>query len=231
MIQCAAKQNYTPGAKQIQNGKTRMEKQEIINEFHKLFYNSCLWLDNTKWMGVPAQKCPLDLWVYQEIIYQLRPDYIIETGTCFGGSALFFAHLLDIINHGNIITIDINDAKGPKHNRIQYLIGQSIDANILQVVANLVRNSKTVMVVLDSDHQKDNVYSEMHYYTPLVTLGSYLIVEDTDINGHPIEWGLGPGPYEAVVDFLKTHPEFEIDKTCEKFFMTQNPNGYLKRTK
>jgi cephalosporin hydroxylase len=86
------------------------------------------------------------------------------------------------------------------------------------------------MVVLDSDHQKNNVYSEMHYYTPLVTLGSYLIVEDTNLN-NPIEWCLGPGPHEAVMDFLKTHPEFEIDKTCEKFMMTQNPNGYLKRIK
>ena len=207
----------------------KMEKE--IEEFHKLFYNSCLWLNDTKWMGIPAQKCPLDLWIYQEIIYRLRPDYIIETGTCYGGSALFYAHLFDIMNHGNVITIDVNDTKGPKHNRIQYLRGMSINIDILQVVANLAKNSKTVMVILDSDHCKSNVYQEMHYYTPLVTPGSYLIVEDTNLNGHPIQWNMGPGPHEAVIEFLSTHPEFEIDKTCEKFMMTQNPNGYLKRIK
>jgi cephalosporin hydroxylase len=219
----------------LKRDSIKSEKQETIDKFHEYFYHSGLWANDTKWMKTNILKCPLDLWVYQEIICELHPDYIIETGTYVGGSALYLAHLLDIINHGNIITIDINDAKGPKHNRIQYLKGRSIEADILQVVYNLVKNSKTIMIILDSDHRKNNVYCEMHYYASLVSLGSYLIVEDTNLNGHPIHWNIGPGsnegPYEAVTEFLTTHPEFEIDKTREKFMMTQNPNGYLKKIK
>src|SRR3990167_4888059 len=106
----------------------------LIDEFHKLYYNSYVW-KNTFWLGVPVQKCPLDLWIYQEIIYETKPDVIIECGTSAGGSALFLASICDMINHGEIITIDIEDAKNKlKHSRITYLIGYSISDKITKQI-------------------------------------------------------------------------------------------------
>jgi cephalosporin hydroxylase len=202
----------------------------VIKAFHELFYNSGQWASNTFWMGVPAQKCPLDLWVYQEILYELKPELIIETGTCFGGSALFFAHMCDLIRNGKVITVDINRREGrPTHPRLEYLTGSSIDPCIVSLLTGEARNAKTVLVVLDSDHSKDYVLREMRAYAQFVTPGSYMIVEDTDVNGHPIMPEHGPGPAEAVAEFLLSHPEFEVDTSREKFMLTQNPGGYLKR--
>jgi cephalosporin hydroxylase len=181
-------------------------------------------------MGIPAQKCPLDLWVYQEIINEVKPDLIIETGTCYGGSALFMAHMCEIANHGNVLTIDINKRENlPTHPRISYLQGSSIDPSVVSLAAGLARGAKAVMVILDSDHSRDYVIEEMKCYAPFVTKGSYLIVEDTDVNGHPICPDHGPGPAEAVAAFTASHPEFEVDYGREKFMLTQNPGGYLRR--
>ena len=214
-----------------------MNNQETISQFHQLYYNSAVWATNTKWMGVPAQKCPLDLWIYQEIIFELRPDFIIETGTCFGGSTLFMAQMCDLIGYGMIITIDIKEVENKYHQRIQYLKGSSIDRSIIDMVVSrvkgrtMLRQTQEVMVILDSDHSMDYVLKEMECYAPFVSKGSYLIVEDSDVNGHPICPDHGPGPAEAITEFLKTHPEFEVDLSREKFMMTQNPGGYLRRIK
>jgi len=204
-----------------------MGNKEIVSQFHQLYYYSGVWANNTKWMGISAQKCPFDLWVYQEIIFELRPDLIIETGTCYGGSALFMAQICDLIGHGRIISIDIQAGNFPGHQRITYYHGSSI-GDAVSFCEKQAKNAK-VMVILDSDHSKDYVVKEMECYAPLVSKGSYLIVEDGDVNGHPICPDHGPGPFEAVTEFLKTHPEFEVDVSREKFMMTQNPNGYLKK--
>jgi cephalosporin hydroxylase len=202
----------------------------VVSEFHKLFYGSGQWVENTLWMGVPAQKCPLDLWVYQELLYELRPELIIETGTCFGGSALFFAHMCDLLGKGQVVTVDIAPRPDrPKHSRIEYFTGSSVDPYIISAFTQVARSAKNVLVVLDSDHSRDYVLREMQAYAQFVTPNSYMIVEDTDLNGHPIMPDHGPGPAEAVTEFLLTHPEFEVDASREKFMLTQNPGGYLKR--
>ena len=208
----------------------------VIAAFHQLYYNSGQWANDTRWMGVPAQKCPFDLWVYQEIIHEIKPDLIIETGTCYGGSALFMAQMCDLVNCGNVLTIDINKSENlPKNPRITYLQGKSIDPDIVSFVSGYVKTvapykaEKTVMVILDSDHSRDYVVEEMKCYAPFVTKGSYLIVEDTDVNGHPICPDHGPGPAEAVAVFMASHPEFEVDRSREKFGLTWHPGGYLKR--
>lgn len=203
----------------------------VINAFHDLFYNSGQWASDTKWMGVPAQKCPLDLWVYQEIIYETRPDLIVETGTCYGGSSLFLAQMCALIGNGSVVTIDIKDGVRPVHERVSYLTGSSISQDIVREVSRRASPAKSVMVILDSDHSRDYVIEEMRCYAPLVTRGSYLIVEDTDVNGHPICPNHGPGPSEAVAVFLETNSEFEVDTSREKFMLTQNPGGYLRRVK
>jgi len=210
----------------------------VISSFHQLFYNSGQWVNNTRWMGVPAQKCPLDLWVYQELIHEIKPDLIIETGTCYGGSALFMAQMCELAGNGSVLTIDIASRENlPKYHRLNCVQGRSIDPGIVSFVSGYVKTTepykseKKIMVVLDSDHSCDYVFEEMQAYAPFVTVGSYLIVEDTDVNGHPIVPEHGPGPAEAVARFLVTHPEFEVDTAREKFMLTQNPGGYLRRTR
>lgn len=209
-----------------------MGSTEVVAAFHQLFYSSCQWVNSTRWMGVSAQKCPLDLWVYQEIIHEIRPDLIVETGTCYGGSALFLSQMCDLVGKGKVVTVDINalDPKTrPNHDRLCYYTGSSTDPKIVNAIGELAEGAKTVMVILDSDHSCNYVIEEMKCYAPFVTNGSYLIVEDTDVNGHPILPDHGPGPFEAVSAFLTSHPEFEVDASREKFMMTQNPRGYLRK--
>ncbi len=207
--------------------------RDIIDNFHKLYYYSSLiggtW-KNTTWFGVKIQKNPMDLIIYQEIINFTRPDYIIETGTKKGGSALFFADMCDIIKQGQVITIDINKDIQPVHRRISYLTGNSIDPNIVDFVKQRIKDKKT-MVILDSDHSKQHVLEELKIYSEIVSVGSYLIVEDTNCSGFPIPSLVGEGPMEAVKEFLEMNDNYKVDISCEKFYFTFNPCGYLVRVK
>ena len=203
----------------------------IIDQFHRLYYDAGklreTWVD-TFWLGVPILKCPLDLWIYQEIIFEKRPDVIIESGTASGGSALFLASMCDLVNNGKVITIDIEDREDrPQHERIVYLLGSSISKEIVSQVKGLISDKDEVMVILDSDHHKEHVLNEIRIYHKLITKGNYLIVEDTNINNHPVYPEFGPGPMEAVEEFLKENREFVADKNREKFYLTFNPKGYL----
>ena len=208
-------------------------RADVINQFHRLYYDSeafgQTWT-NTTYLGVPIYKCPLDLWIYQEMIFELRPDLIIETGTCRGGSALYIASLFDLVDHGKIVTIDIEEKESrPKHERITGITGSSTADNTLQKLDQELNGCSSVMVILDSDHKKDHVLKELAIYSKLVTVGSYLIVEDTNVNGHPVLPDHGPGPMEAVEEFLDTNKGFEVDTAKEKLLLTFNPRGYLRR--
>jgi cephalosporin hydroxylase len=207
----------------------RLIKRRIVNNFHKLYHSNPqqTWL-NTFYMDIRIAKNPLDLWVYQEIIFKLKPDVIIECGTVSGGGALFMAHMLDILNNGKVISIDLEDREGkPQHKRIRYLLGSSTSEDIVALVSSLIDSNEKVMVILDSDHHKKHVLNELRTYSRFVTEGSYLIVEDTNMNGHPVLPKFGPGPMEAVEQFLHENVDFAVDKTQEKFYLTFNPNGYL----
>lgn len=211
------------------------EEEQVVRQFHRLYYQR--WLErardtiNLSWLGHEVLKCPLDLWIYQELLVRTRPDVVIETGTKFGGSALFLATIFDLIGHGRVITIDIEvQPLRPMHPRIIYLDGSSIDPAVVAQVRETV-GSQRAMVVLDSDHRAGHVYQEMTAYSPLVQVGDYLIVEDTNVNGHPAYPDFGPGPMEAANKFLSENDEFMVDTRCERFLMTLNPKGYLRRTK
>lgn len=210
--------------------------EEIVTDFHKLYYNTGLlsghgtWMD-TYWLGVRVQKCPFDLWIYQELMTELRPDVVIESGTADGGSALFMACICDLLGHGRVITIDIVEREGrPTHERVKYLLGSSTSREIVVEVKELTRDASSVLVVLDSDHSKDHVLRELEIYSEFVTAGSYIIVEDTNVHGHPVFPEHPPGPMEAVEEFLKRDRRFTADRSREKFFLTHNPKGYLRRT-
>ena len=206
---------------------------EIIKKFHQKYYDSGVWW-KTKWRGIDVLKCPLDMWIYQELIYKIKPDLIIETGTYHGGSALFFADLLGSFKKDSkIITIDIKHAVAmPKHRMIKYIVGSSTDGRVVKEVSAEAKKAKKVMVILDSLHKAPHVKAEMDIYNKFVSVGSYMIVEDTNIAGNPVksDWSDG-GPAEAVDEFLAKRDNFKVDKGCEKFMVTFNPGGYLKKVK
>jgi cephalosporin hydroxylase len=204
---------------------------EVIRRFHSLYYDSGIQ-GGTSWLGIRTLKCPLDLWIYQEILFRNRPELIVETGTGLGGSAYFLARICDMIECGRILSIDRRRRDGrPEHARITYLLGHSTAPEIVAAVTGAVRPGGSVMVILDSAHDRDHVLDELHAYAPLVTVGQYLVVEDTNVNGHPARPDFGPGPMEAVEDFLREEQGtgFVVDRGCEKFLMTFNPGGYLLR--
>ena len=206
-------------------------ERRVVDAFHRLYYDrhETTWTSTT-WLGTTVLKCPLDLWNYQEILVETRPDLIIETGTHLGGSALYMAGICDLIGNGRIVTVDVEDRPGrPVHGRITYLEGSSTSEEILERVSAFVQDAERVMVILDSDHTRDHVLRELERYAPLVSPGCYLVVEDTNVNGHPVVPGFGPGPMEALNAFLSGTNDFEVDRSREKLMLTFNPSGFLRR--
>lgn len=210
------------------------EDQEVVKRFMQIYFKSGAWF-TTGWLGVQTVQMPSDNWMMQEIITATKPDYIIEAGTYHGGASLFYATVLSQVNpSGRVITIDINPqvaaaSKFPIFKeRVSVITGSSTAPEVVDRIAKEVKG-RVVLVTLDSLHTKDHVLKEMELYAPLVTKGSYLVVQDTALNGHPIEPAHGPGPMEAVRDFLKGHPEFRHDRKAEKFLVTFYPGGWLQR--
>lgn len=195
---------------------------EIIHDFHTLYYtNSKRTWENTFYNGIPIAKCPLDLWIYGEIIFETGPDLIIETGTWNGGSAHWLADHSD----AEVYTIDINDpGDRPPHDGVTYDHASSTDPEVVKRVQILP--GTRVMVILDSDHSADHVYDELNLWAEWVTPGCYLIVEDTNVSGG------GNDAMRGLKNWLADphHREmFETDREREKFFLTFNPDGYLRR--
>lgn len=205
--------------------------EETKKSFGEAYYQSNVWNNgNTTFMGYPIYQNPFDMWMLQEIIWELKPTLIIETGTAFGSSALYVAMLFDLFSkcgmkEGRVISIDIEDKKSrPVHPRVKYILGSSTDEYVLGRVEGAIVSNETVLVILDSDHTRDHVYAEMQAYSKFVSLESYMIVCDTNVKPTDDE-----GPIGAVNDFLENCIVFKTDKTCEKFGFTFNPNGYLRR--
>jgi len=212
----------------------KLEK-EIVEQFHLLFYDSRMfgktWVDTT-FLGTKIEKCPFDLWIYQEILHEIQPEIIVECGTFRGGSALYLASICDLLNHGEVITIDILERKNrPQHKRIEYILGSSTSSDVVEKVKTRIQGKSPVLIILDSDHKSEHVINELNIYGEMVTKGSYLIVEDSNINGHPVKPEFGPGPMEAINEYMKDNPYYIVDETKEKYFLTFNPQGYLRRVK
>lgn len=207
---------------------------------------------NFFWLGVPVIQAPQDLQALQEIIWEVKPDLIIETGIAFGGSLVFSASMLAIleacgaIKNGEVIGVDIdirphNKAAilaHPLSKKITMFEGSSIDEKMIARVKALALNKKRVMVCLDSNHTHAHVLAELKGYAPLVSVGSYCMVGDTGVEDLPEgttsdrPWGKGNNPKTAVWEFLKENKDFEIDKTIDsKLIMTGSPDGYLKRVR
>jgi cephalosporin hydroxylase len=241
----------------------QLSDRQVVDRYHGLFYNSQSTWPSSKWVGVLTYQNPNDVWIHQDDISEVKPDFVVEAGTAAGGSAILWAMLLEQVNpKAKVITIDIVDqlefvksviesgtfpgASDPKvaaelvkgvedglrlpiwKERVEFIKGSSTDPDIVARVTNRVRRRKTI-VILDSDHRKDHVLMELKAYSPLVEAGSYLIVQDTNVNGHPVVKDFGPGPMEALEEFLATNTQFESDLTRERLLFTMHPKGYLKR--
>ena len=207
----------------------------VAQRFHQLSYDSPSTWQRNRWMGIKAFQNPNDAWIIQEIISEVKPDFIIETGTLWGGSALIWASILEHINpEGRVITVDIEDstAEARKHplfqRKVDFMLGSSTSPTVLEDIGRKVKGRK-VLVILDSDHSKTHVLKELQSYAPFVQAGSYIIVQDSNVNGHPVYPNYGPGPYEAIEEYLETNSNFEPDRDRERLLYTMHPNGFLKR--
>jgi cephalosporin hydroxylase len=204
-------------------------RREVVADFGRIYYSSRAYSKIT-WRGVQLLKYPTDLWVYGELLWRIRPEIVVETGTYVGGATLFFADMLDMIGEGQVVTIDNADWSGPEgypeHGRITYLQGSSIDDVIVDSVRAFA-DGRTCLVILDSDHAAAHVGAELDAYGPLVSLGSYLIVEDTNV--HDVRPDYPAGPDDAVAKWLPDHPEFVVDRDCERLLLSAAPGGFLRR--
>ena len=213
------------------NNISSADAQEILRLANIIYFRQKVY-EKTSWMGRPAAKCPMDMWMYQELIHALKTDLLIETGTLFGGSALFFAQLFDLIGHGTVLSIDIKLQENlPQHPRIVYLEGSSIDETILSKVDEQVQQSESVTVLLDSDHKADYKLKELNAYAKFVSEGNYLIAEDTCFDYYPAWPEYGPGPAHAVKAFLQNDNQFELDRSPEHHMITFAPMAFLKKKK
>lgn len=208
--------------------------------------NAAQYSYNFSWMGRPIIQYPQDMIAMQELIWQIQPDLIIETGIAHGGSLIYYASILELVGNGEVIGIDIdirshNKAEIEKHpmfKRISMIQGSSIDEVTVRKVATAAEGKKRVMVCLDSNHTHDHVLQELRLYSPFVTKDSYLVVFDTIVEDLPNDylpgrpWAKGNNPKTAVMEFLKEQETFEIDHSLDnKLLISVAPQGYLKRIK
>ena len=202
---------------------------------------------NFSWMGLPIIQFPQDIVAMQEIIWQIRPDLIVETGIAHGGSLVFYASMLELLGgDGLVVGVDVEIRphnrkaieKHPMSGRIRMIEGSSVDPGVVQQVRDLASGRQRVLVTLDSMHSHEHVIKELNLYSPLVPKGSYLVVFDTAIEelppgtftGRP--WDKGNNPYTAVQQFLRETDRFVPDTDLDsRLLFTSAPGGYLKCVK
>lgn len=229
--------------------------KKFINSMNKnksLLKKSKDWIDNVfdyeyvyhfRWLGRPIIQFPQDMVAVQELIWKIKPDFIIESGIARGGSLIFYASILELLNHGKIIGIDIDIRK---HNRIEIenhtlfkriklIEGSSIDDSVIHKIKKIIKDKKKIMILLDSHHTEQHVLEELEKYSPFVRSGSYVVVFDTiieDMKKHHSKnrpWNHRNNPKTAVSKFLKKNKRFKIDKEIQKkLLITSCPDGYLK---
>lgn len=205
------------------------------------------WVHQANWFGEPCLQLPQDLFALQEIIFETRPRFVIESGVAWGGSLLFYSTLMQVLGGERIIGIDIfipPDLKqrltafGSLSDRITLIEGSSIAETTVDKVKSMVGDARDILVILDSDHSHEHVLSELKAYSGFVGKGHYLVCSDTIVEDIPSQehrprsWGPGNNPQTALSEFLRGNDEFSIAKNIEnKLLFTCNPRGYLQRVK
>lgn len=203
------------------------------------------YMNNFSWLGRPLIQLPMDAMALQEIIWAVKPDLVIETGVAHGGSLVLSASILELIGHGEVVGVDIDIRphnreaieSHPLAHRISLVQGSSVAPDVVRQVKAAAEGKAKVLVCLDSNHTHEHVLAELQAYAELVSVGSYCIVFDTFVEDMPDDyvwtdrpWGKGNNPKTAVWEWLRTHPQFEIDKSVEdRLLVTSAPDGFLKR--
>jgi cephalosporin hydroxylase len=229
----------------IANNKTDNIFQEVTRKWVDISFEK-KYQYNFTWLGRPIIQYPQDIIAMQEVIWDVKPDLIIETGIAHGGSIIFSASMLEIIGKGEVLGIDIDIRahnrkeieKHPMFKRISMIEGSSTSDDVVAKVKNVVKGKKAVLVFLDSNHTHEHVLKELNIYSQFVNIGSYIIAFDTFVEDLPQRlhqdrpWGHGNNPKTAVKEFLSTNDHFVVDETFEgKLVITSAPRGFLKRIK
>jgi cephalosporin hydroxylase len=236
---------YNDRKDQISSNATNLDLQKAKNEFN-LHSNLARYSYNFSWMGRPIIAYPQDMIAMQEIIWEVKPDLIIEAGIAHGGSLVYYASILELIGEeGEVLGIDIDIREHnreliqshPMFKRIQMIEGSSIDISIANKVYDIARNKKRILLCLDSNHTHDHVLAELNLYARLVTKGSYCVVFDTIVEYLPKDymiggrpWNPGNNPKTAVDAFLNVNSDFQVDTSIDnKLLIGVAPGGYLKK--
>jgi cephalosporin hydroxylase len=210
-------------------------RNSVIDAAHTLLYTSVDLHQKTAYLGYSIDQLPTDMWLYQELVFLERPAFILQTGVDKGGSLLYFATLLDLVGAASnaiVIGIDIclsESAKSLTHPRIRLIEGSSTDKLVIAKVEALIPGAHG-LVVLDSDHSLNHVRRELAVYHRFTSINRHLVVEDTNINGHPVFTSFGPGPMEAVDEFLSQNRTFvRDDPFWRRYLFSFHQFGWLLR--
>jgi len=208
---------------------TRALHGDLLQRYHEVWYTAPHTWHFTNFLGVGVMKCPNDMWIYQSLMAENRPVTVIETGTYAGGSALWFAFLMEMLHiDGHVYTVDFEDHRKCDHPRITFVGGDSTNPEIVAALAERVKHP--LLITLDSDHAADHVRRELELYAPLTEPGDWLIVEDTNIGWVQEDGGGDRGARGGLTDYLLAHPgEFRQDILCERYLLTMNPGGWMQR--
>ena len=209
---------------------------DYVEGFHRWYYDSGVW-EGVRFLGVPCLKSVMDLWNYQEILFDLKPGLIVEFGTRHGGSALYFSMIARQVRaDARVLTVDIEDhlldPSVPTAPGIEFMKCSSVDPAVIgRIQALRTQLGGPVFAILDSDHRKQHVLREMLSLREVLRQGDYLVVEDSNINGHPVLPSWGPGPFEAIEEYFERFPlDYIKDEAREKKFgFTFAPDGFLRR--
>jgi len=222
--------------KKIHKLWSKKDAKTTTENYHKWYYYNSIW-QTTRFLGIKTMKSVSDMWNYQEVIFDLKPALIIEFGTNRGGAAVFFSQIMSRLNpEGRILTVEIDpsivDPSVKNYDNIELVVNSSVSDEVREKLKDLAERHKgPIFAILDSDHSKNHVLTEMKFLREFMKKGDYLVVEDCNVNGHPILPGWGEGPHEAVDEYFRLFPDdYTRDTEREKKFgFTFATDGFLIR--